>query len=169
MVVGEAGTGREALEVVQRTRPAVAVLDIDMPEMTGCEVAKELRIRCPETRCVLISEHSEQVSHEVIDFIAGYVPKSQSLSILVDAVRMAAEGVVYLDRAWEHPRNILTPREDDVLRLLACGRRSRDIAATLGISSKTVEAHRAKLLRKLNVKVTADLVRYAIRHHLLEP
>lgn len=184
-VVGEAGDGREAIRVVERLRPRVLVVDVVMPGLSGLDVTWEVARRFPETRVVILSIHSDEryVLEALRNGAAGYVLKECGASELLRAVREAAAGHRYLCRklsgrrldAWlkkarEAPRDAyetLTLREREVLHLAAEGYTSAEIAVRLSISSRTVETHRANLMRKLGLRNQTELVRRATARGIL--
>jgi DNA-binding NarL/FixJ family response regulator len=183
-VVGEAGDGIEALELSQSERPDVAVLDVSMPRMTGLQAAREIRAHRPDTRVLLLSMHEdERYFLEGLDAgAAGYVLKRAADTDLIGAVRTVAGGRTFLSgdaqRAlmdeWLEggriePDDPLTPRELEVVKLIAEAYTNRQIAEALSVSEKTVESHRANLLAKLGMRDRVELVRYAIRRGLIEP
>ena len=186
-VVAEAGDGAEALGLARRSQIDLAVLDVAMPRMTGLQAARELsRSRRPPRILMLSMYDNEQYFFESLRAGAsGYVLKSVADQDLVEACHAAMRGESflypgamsalvrnYLDRLRRGervPANILTPREDEVLKLIAEGRSSKDIAEALTISLKTVERHRANILAKLGMRDRTELTRYAIRAGLIEP
>ena len=186
-VVAEAGDGAEAVELAREHRPDLAVLDISMPRMTGLQAARELRRRTPETRLLMLSMHdNEQYFFEALKAGAsGYVLKSAADEDLVTACRAAMRGESFLypgvtstlvrdylqrmRRGERVPASVLTPREEEVVKLIAEGSSSKEIAALLTISLKTVERHRANVLAKLGLRDRVELTRYAIRSGLVEP
>lgn len=183
-VVGEAGDGVEALELSQSSRPDVAVLDVSMPRMTGIQAAREIRAHVPDTRVLLLSMHDdERYFLEGLEAgAAGYVLKRAADTDLIDAVRTVADGRTFLSGdaqkslmdEWlvtgvTEPDDPLTPRELEVVKLIAEAYTNRQIAQTLTLSEKTVESHRANLLAKLGMRDRVELVRYAIRRGLVEP
>ncbi len=180
-VVAEVADGEEAFERIEAGRPDVALLDIAMPRMTGIEVARKLRDSGLETASVILSQHVEPAFFRAAleAGASGYVLKSSDPGELPEAIRVAASGDVYLTpkvaasvvaalRAGPgpDPPAALTPRERDVLRLLARGLASKEIAAELGIGLRTVDTHRADIARKLGIRHVPGLVKYAIRNHL---
>jgi DNA-binding NarL/FixJ family response regulator len=174
-VVAEAGDGVDALAAAQRERPDVAILDVAMPRMTGIQAAREIRAHSPDTAVLLLSMHDdERYVHEALRAGAsGYVLKSQADAELIEAVRAVAGGGRYvsdidadLDAA---PPDPLTPRELDVVKLVAEAYTNRQIAEILNVSEKTVESHRANVLSKLGMRDRVELVRYAIKRGLVEP
>jgi DNA-binding NarL/FixJ family response regulator len=186
-VVGEAGDGAAAIELALDTPADLAILDISMPRMTGLQAATEIRRRKPELRCLMLSMHdNERYLYEALKAgAAGYVRKEVADRDLVDAVRAAMRGEPflypgaitplieeYLRQARDEPtirEDPLTPREREVLKLIAESRSTKQIAAALVISEKTVERHRENMLDKLGMHDRVELTRYAIRSGLIEP
>jgi two-component system, NarL family, response regulator NreC len=182
-VAGEASNGHEAVRLVSSALPDVAVLDIRMPILNGLDAARELQRACPETRIILLTQHDEDryVTEAIRAGAKGYVLKSQAATDLVHAIRQVCAGAFYLSPGLtravveaylsksEVREDPLTSRERQVLQLVGEGKSTRDIATLLGISLKTAEAHRARLMRKLDIHETATLVRYAIRRGLVQP
>ena len=186
-VVAEAGDGAEAVELAREHRPDLAVLDISMPRMTGLQAARELRRRVPESRLLMLSMHdNEQYFFESLKAGAsGYVLKSAADEDLVTACRAAMRGESFLypgvtstlvrdylqrmRRGERVPTSVLTAREEEVVKLIAEGSSSKEIAELLTISLKTVERHRANVLAKLGLRDRVELTRYAIRSGLVEP
>ncbi|MFF5264368.1 response regulator [Actinomadura viridis] len=185
-VVAEAGDGAEAVEIARRVRPDLVVLDVAMPRLTGLQAARELARTLPHTRILILTMHdNEQYFFEALKAgAAGYVLKSLADRDLIDACRAAMRGEPflypgavtalirsYLDQARQGtaPETVLTPREEEILKLVAEGHTSREIADTLFISTKTIERHRANILAKLGLKDRLELTRYAIRTGLIEP
>ena len=184
-VVAEAGDGREAVELGLREEIHLAVLDVSMPRMTGIQAARELSRRRPQLRLLILSMHdNEQYFFEALKAGAsGYVLKSVADRDLVEACRATMRGEPflypaavsalvrdYLQRSDENgDGEILTPRELEVLKLIAEAHTSKEIADTLVISIKTVERHRANILEKLGMRDRVELTRYAIRRGLIQP
>lgn len=180
-VVGEATDGREALGLVERLRPHVVLMDITMPELNGLEAAERLRREHPEVRIVLLSMHADEayVARAVAVGAHGYVLKSADAAELELAIRSAARGQAYLspaiartvtqggmpDQSGAPP---LSPRQREILQLIAEGNATKQIAAKLGLSVKTVETHRAHIMQRLGIRDVPGLVRYAIRMGLVE-
>jgi DNA-binding NarL/FixJ family response regulator len=186
-VVAEVGDGAQAVERVMRGGVDLAVLDIAMPRMTGLQAARELSRRAPGVRLLMLTMHdNEQYFFAALKAGAsGYVLKSVADQDLLDACRAAMRGEPFLyagaisaivrdyvertRRDDRIPDSILTPREEEVVKLIAEGHSSREIARTLVISVKTVDRHRANILQKLGMRDRLDLARYAIRAGLVEP
>jgi len=179
-VVGEASNGREAVVLVRERAPDVAVLDVVMPLLNGLDAARDIRHASPRTSVILLtSRHDEQLMLEAAQAgIRGCVQKTHDAKDLIRAVRDVAAGGVYLSVALSRcvveayrtrtaqPPDPLSPREHEVLQLIAEGRPTRDIARVLGVSVKTAESHRTSIMRKLSIGQTAGLVRYALQHGL---
>jgi DNA-binding NarL/FixJ family response regulator len=181
-VVAEADDGVDALELAQAERPDVAVLDVSMPRMTGLQAAREIRAHSPDTRVLLLSMHDEEryFFEGLQAGAAGYVLKRAADTDLINALRTVAAGRTFLSgdaqellmREWKEGRadagDPLTPRELEVVKLIAEAYTNRQIAETLKLSEKTVESHRANVLSKLGMRDRVELVRYAIRRGLVE-
>ncbi|HWX29816.1 MAG TPA: response regulator transcription factor [Steroidobacteraceae bacterium] len=182
-VLGEACDGLEAIRLIQELHPEIAVLDLDMPGLDGLAVLREAARVSPQTRAIILTRHMEEpYAVEALRIGArGYVLKTQASTDLVAAIRHVDRGEVYLSpkisRAVVHsylngteaPNAHLSVRERQVLQLVGEGHSTKKIAALLGISAKTADTHRTKLMEKLDIHQTAGLVRYAIRNGLLEP
>ena len=182
-VVGEAGDGREAIRLTQEQSPDVAILDLAMPHLDGSDAAREIARISPHTRTILLTMHSEEpyIVKALQAGIRGYVLKTQSATELVGAIREVAHGGIYLSpdvsSAMAHayqsrrdgPFNILTARERQVLQLVAEGKTTKAVAQLLGISIKTADSHRTRIMTKLSIHDTAGLVRYAVRQGLIQP
>jgi two-component system response regulator NreC len=184
-VVGEAGDGLEALRLADQLNPNVLVLDLMMPGLNGLEVARQMTKHAPQTRIVVLSMYSNEayVLEALGNGASAYVLKDSSSADLVHAVREVAAGRRYLspplsDRAIEAYQEkakaatldkyeTLTTREREVLQLAVEGHTSTEIAARLGISSRTAEAHRSNLMHKLGLHTQADLIRYALRRGII--
>ena len=183
-VVAEADDGVAALESTQSERPDVAVLDVSMPRMTGLQAAREIRSHVPDTRVLLLSMHDdERYFLEGLEAgAAGYVLKRAADTDLIGAVRTVADGRTFLsDEAQRtlmaewleggrvEPDDPLTPRELEVVKLIAEAFTNRQIAEILKLSEKTIESHRANVFAKLGMRDRVEIVRYAIRRGLVEP
>jgi DNA-binding NarL/FixJ family response regulator len=181
-VVGEASDGQEAICRVESLHPDVAVMDISMPTLNGIDAARELSRSFPKTKSILLTQHDEDqyISEALEAGVKGYVLKSQVASDLVQAIRQVSSGQAYLSPGLSRavmdafrskskkPRDPLTARERQVLQLIAEGKSTKDIASLLGISVKTAESHRTRLMRKLDIHETASLVRYAVRRGIVQ-
>ncbi len=191
-VVGEAADGDEAIRLATELRPSIAVLDIGMPGKSGIDTAAAIREHAPGTRVVALSMHSDPHSRERM-LAAGacaYVIKNEASAELVAAIQAAMRGETFISPLLQRPAALdrsarertgatehlaapdpdrLSPREREVLRLLAQGRRTKEIAAELGISAKTVETHRSRIMLKLNIDNLAGLVRFALRTGIASP
>ncbi|WP_198671782.1 response regulator [Desertihabitans aurantiacus] len=186
-VVGEAGDGVEAVELTRTLTPDLAVLDVSMPRMTGLQAARQIARRSPAVRMLMLSMYDDdQYFFAALQAGAsGYVLKSAADEDLVAACRAAIRGESFLyagvagalvrdvlervRRGERVPRTPLTAREEEVVKLIAEGHTSREIARALVISVKTVERHRANVLTKLGLHDRTQLTRYAIRAGLIEP
>jgi two-component system, NarL family, response regulator NreC len=188
-VVAEVGDGLEAVQLAERLTPRVLIVDVMMPGLNGLEVTRQVCWRSPHTRVIILSMYSNEayVLEALRNGAAGYVLKEASATDLVQAVREVAadrrylspplseHGIeAYVQKAREAPLDLyetLTTRERQVLQLAAEGRTNADIAAALFVSPRTVETHRAHLMRKLGLRTQADLIRYALRRGIipLEP
>jgi len=182
-VVAEASDGQEALAHVQSLQPDIAVMDISMPTLNGLNAAREMSRSSPKTKTILLTQHDEsQYIREALEAgVKGYVLKSQVASDLLLAIRQVSRGQVYLspgvssavieayNSKSEKSKNPLTLRERQVLQLIAEGKSTKDVASLLGISVKTAESHRTRLMQKLDIHETASLVRYAVRHGIVQP
>ena len=184
-VIGEAADGLEAAQLVERLKPHVLVVDLMMPSLNGLEITRQVSRRVPQTRVVILSMYANEayVLEAFRNGAAGYVLKDASAADLVHAVREVAAGrrylspplseraiEAYVQKAKAAPLDIyeiLTTREREVLHLAAEGHSSPEIAARLGISPRTVETHRANLMRKLGLKTQTDLIRYAVRRGII--
>ncbi|HEV2723367.1 MAG TPA: response regulator transcription factor [Thermoleophilaceae bacterium] len=182
-VAAEAEDGLEAVERALTERPDVAVLDVSMPRMTGLQAARQIRSHQP-THVLMLSMHEDDsYFFEALEAGAsGYVSKRGADSDLIDAIRTVANGRTFLNsrtqgalmRQWLEdghtgPRDDLTPRELEVVKLIAEAYTNRQIAEALTLSEKTVESHRGNVLAKLGMRDRVELVRYAIRRGLVEP
>jgi DNA-binding NarL/FixJ family response regulator len=187
VVVAEAGDGAEAVAACATGEVDLAILDIAMPRMTGLQAAREMSRRVPAVRILILSMYdNEQYFFEALKAGAsGYVLKSVADQDLVEACRAAMRGEPFLypaavtalirdflrrDRQGERiPASLLTAREEEIVKLIAEGHSTKEIAATLVISPKTVDRHRANILQKLGLRDRLDLTRFAIRAGLVEP
>jgi DNA-binding NarL/FixJ family response regulator len=187
-VCAEAANGREAVELAARSRPHVAVLDFSMPELNGLEATRRIRQATPETEVLIFTMHeSEELIREVLSAGArGYLLKSDATRQLISAVESVSRRMPYFSgrvsavvldgflngrRAQPSPLGAerLTSREREIVQLLAEGNSNKAIASRLDLSVKTVETHRASIMRKLELNSLADIVRFAVRNHIIQP
>jgi len=182
-VVAEASDGQDAVRLSESLHPDIAVIDISMPILNGIDAVRELGRSCPKTKAILLTQHEEdQYIREALEAgVKGYVLKNQAASDLVHAIQQVSRGQVYLSpgvsravvEAYrtkaDSPADPLTARERQVLQLIAEGKSTKDAASLLGISVKTAESHRMRLMQKLDIHETASLVRYAVRRGLVQP
>lgn len=185
LVVAEAGDGISAIEEALVLRPDVAIIDISMPRLSGIEVVRRLTAELPRTRVLVLTMHEEEeyVLHVVRAGAAGYLLKHAATTELLNAVRTLAAGGVHFgpyaakvladqvqqpQQSPTDPYGALTSREREVLHLVVDGLTTKEIARRLDISVKTAENHRGRILQKLDVRNSAELVRYAVRKHLVE-
>jgi DNA-binding NarL/FixJ family response regulator len=184
-ICGEAGSGREAVEKAKQLKPDVVVLDYSMPGLNGAEATRQIIARVPRAEVLILTMHgSEELIRGALEAGArGYVLKSDASQDLISAVNALIEHKAFLssgaagpvlDRYLITPRTptsqeALTPREREIVQLVAEGRSNKEIAVTLKISTKTVEAHRANMMHKLGLSSVSELVRFAIRNQIIEP
>lgn len=184
-VVAETQDGRTALALIEKLRPDVALLDISMPELNGMDTATRIRSRFPETRVLILSVHAgeEYVTQALRAGASGYLLKDATPTELEFALRSVMRGETYLSpgvsgaivekylRNGEPatgPLDAITPRQREILQLIAEGRSTKEMAARLGVSIKTVETHRALLMERLGIHDIAGLARFAVRTGLVE-
>jgi len=187
-VIAETGDGIEALRLIGETRPDVALIDISMPGLNGLEVAAQARARSPQTRVVIVSMHGEgeHVRRALTAGASGYLLKNADRAELEMALRAVERGEKWLSPALSGevvaaltgsvrrgkpggPLSVLTPRQREVLTLIAEGLSTKEIACRLEVAVKTVETHRMELMERLGIHGVAGLVRYAIRVGLVHP
>ena len=182
-VVGEAADGQEAVRLAQSISFDVAVLDLAMPLLNGVGAGRAILQACPKARVILLSMHTDD--HQILAAlragIKGYVLKSRAAEELIQAIQDVSRGKLYLTpgvsetvvQAYlgktELQSESLSPREREFLQLIAEGKSTKEAAGLLGISVKTAESHRTRIMHKLNIHETASLVRYAIRIGLISP
>jgi DNA-binding NarL/FixJ family response regulator len=186
-VVGEAANGREAVEKAIKLKPDVAVVDISMPELDGVEVARQIRESVPNTKVLVLTMHeSDQMVRRALDAGArGYLLKSDLINCLPKAIKAIAENKRFLtpkiseivlegflkarnqNQQVERAGVRITPREMEIIRLLAEGKANKELSAQLGITVRTVETHRAKIMLKLGLHSLAELIHYAIRNEII--
>jgi DNA-binding NarL/FixJ family response regulator len=181
-IVGEAADGREAVEMAERLHPDVVVMDVAMPGLNGIEATRRLSESMPRTRILALSMHKDSVYvREILRAGArGYLLKDAFDSDLVGAVRAVARGEGYLSPAVSDavlsdyrkhvsdPLDLLSPREREVLQMLAEGKTNKEIASLLKLSVYTVEAHRGRIMEKLNLHSIGELVRFAVRSGMVD-
>jgi DNA-binding NarL/FixJ family response regulator len=167
-VIAEASDGAEARDIAVRERPDMAILDVKMPKLTGLQATREIKAQAPETAVLILSMHDdERYLTEAFDAGAsGYVVKTQADTDLLAAIRAVQRGEPFPAPDAERA---LTPREEEIVKLVAEAHTTKEIAAILHLSEKTVENHRANAMRKLGMRDRVELVRYAIRRGLIEP
>ena len=184
-ICGEAANGRHAVKLALATKPDIVVLDIEMPELNGMEAARRIKLALPQTEILIYTMYdSEHIIRRVLQAgVRGYVLKSEEPQKLVDAIEALGKHTPYFGGAVSHALlhdllkskgesdepSLLTARELQIVRLLADGKSNRDIASQFRKSVKTVETHRASIMRKLGINSITELVRYAIRNKLIQP
>lgn len=186
---GEADNGQTALRLTERLVPDVAIFDVSMPKLSGVDAARALRNSTPHTKVLILTMHdSEILAEEVLQAGAqGYLLKSDAAELLPQAVETVLSGKTFFSSKLAHLTNQtksaripaaprpgalhrqLTPRERLIVQLLAKGKSNKETASALKLSPGTVDTHRKNIFNKLKIHCTADLVRYAIRNHLVEP
>ncbi len=181
-IVGEAGNGREAVDLAETLKPDVVVMDVAMPELNGIEATRRLAASTPHARVLALSMHKDSVYvREILRAGArGYLLKDSGAADLISAVRAVASGEGFLSPAVSdavlddyrrhvtNPIDLLTSREREVLQLLAEGRTNKEIAGLLNLSVYTVDAHRGRIMEKLNLHSINELVRFAVRNGLID-
>jgi two-component system, NarL family, response regulator NreC len=179
-VVGEAASGREAVELCGQLHPDVVILDVAMPEMNGVEAARQIKQNCPGTNILILTMHKDAIylRESLRAGARGYLLKDSIDKDLIDAVRAVARGEGFLSPAVSatvlddyqkhvtNPLDLITNRERQILQMLAEGKTSKDIASELNISVYTVDAHRSRILKKLGLRAIGDLVRFALQNGL---
>jgi len=184
-VCGEATTGRDAVEQSRRLRPDVVVMDLSLPELNGLDATRHILKDAPETEVLVLTMHqSEELARDVLQAGArGYVLKSDADENLIAAVESLRQHKPFLtptvtefvldgyirDGADQDASRRVTAREREIIQLIAEGKSNKNAAAALKISVKTIEAHRANIMRKLHLRSVSDLVRYAIRNKIVQP
>jgi two-component system response regulator NreC len=181
-IVGEAANGREAVDAGEKLQPDVVLMDVTMPELNGIEATRRLVTASPRTRVLALSMHKDAVYvREILRAGArGYLLKDSADADLIAAVRSVAKGEGYLSPAVSDavltdyrrhvtdPLDLLTTREREVLQMIAEGKTNKEIATTLNLSVYTIEAHRGRVMEKLNLHSTGELVRFALRSGLID-
>jgi len=185
-VVGAAGDGQEAYRKILELKPDIAALDISIPNLNGLDLAEKLRAEMPEVKVVILTMHKsgEFVSKALRAGVRGYVLKDNALEELMECINLVFDRKIYLSQDItgivvdgfvnnnrENPEtseNSISLREKEILQLLAEGKSNKDISDLLNLSIKTVETHRANIMRKLGFRHITDLVLYAVRNHMIE-
>ncbi|MFH0976627.1 MAG: response regulator transcription factor [Spirochaetota bacterium] len=189
-IIGESGDGKDTLEKIEKLKPDIVLLDISMPTMTGIEVARQIRKYIPGTRVIIFSRHdNEEYIHQVMKYgVKAYILKDDTSEDVLKAIKEVLKGNIFLSgsistkivsdffTAQKYTRNkkknsifdILSNREIEILKLITEGKPTAKIALNLRISENTVKAHRANIMKKLNVHKVTNLVKYAIRSGLVE-
>lgn len=181
-VIAEASNGHEAIRLARQLNPTIAILDFSMPMLNGIDAAQEIHKQSPRTQVVMLTMHEEEVyALEALKAgIRGYVLKSQTSYDLINAILEVLRGAIYmspkisetvvksLSSKQEHPDELLTCRERQVLQLIAEGKTTKDIATVLNLSVKTAESHRSRIMQRLDMHNIASLVRYAIRRGMIQ-
>lgn len=183
VIAGEAADGLAAVRLTQMLQPDVVILDSGMPGLNGIEAAREIHKLVPRTQTILLTMHEEHVSamEALRAGMHGYIYKSQTADELVSTIREVARGAIHFSVGVTHGEmenyangaeaepDPLTERERQVLMMIASGGTNRDVARALGLSPKTVESHRNRIMHKLNVHRAAELIRYAVRRNIIRP
>ncbi|MBE9581525.1 MAG: response regulator transcription factor [Proteobacteria bacterium] len=188
-VIGEAGNGHDGLKKAKKLMPDLVVMDISLPDQSGIEVTSKIRSLLPETRVIVLSMHTkiDYITEAFRQGAAGYVVKESATEKLMECLELVSKGEYFVDSSLSHRvvksllesdekerkitddgYNTLTPREQQVMRLLAEGHSTKQIAEKLFISPKTVENHRSNIMSKLEVHTIMELVRYAARLGLID-
>lgn len=186
-VIGAAGDGQEAYREILERKPDIAVLDISIPRLNGLDLAEKLKAELPEVKVIILTMHksAEFVSKALCAGVCGYVLKDNALEELIECIELVYEHKIYLSRditnivvegfvskkrdSADAAENAVSSREKEILQLLAEGNSNKDISDLLNLSIKTVETHRAHIMRKLGFRNITDLVLYAVRNHIIEP
>ena len=189
-VVGEASDGFELLELLKKTSPQLVIMDISMPNLRGLEATREIKIINPVVKVLILTMHKdkEYLYHAFSAGAEGYLLKEDADSELISAIDTLRRGGTYISpllstqladlfmqksrpgaEQLASPGELLTTREREIIKLIAEGKSSKEVADLLFISSRTVQHHRANIMRKLNIKKTADLVKYAIQKGYTSP
>ncbi|HEV2349149.1 MAG TPA: response regulator transcription factor [Terriglobia bacterium] len=188
-VCGEASTGRAAVDAAKELKPDVVIMDISMPELNGIEATRQILKIAPKTEVLILSMHdSEELVHEMVEVgVRGYVLKSDAGRVLISAIEaLGNHEPFFSSKVSDHilqgyretekppesgtsPHNRLSAREREIVQILAEGKTNKEVAAVLGISVRTIETHRANIMRKLNLNSLSELVRYAIRNKIIYP
>lgn len=186
-VIGEAADGQEAFNKIYSLRPDVAVLDISLPGLNGLDLAAKMQQEIPEVKVVILTMHKSEdfVARALFAGVKGYVLKENALEELIQSIRKVYEGGMFLSntitelvvdsymkesQAGVHDAaKTMSTREREILQLLAEGYNNKDVSEKLNLSIKTVETHRANIMRKMGFKNITELVLYAVRNHMVQP
>ena len=181
-VVGEAANGLDAYNEIRHLKPEVAILDISMPQLNGLDLCRKLKLEMPELKVIILTMHkSEEMLYKALSAgVNGYVLKDNALEDLIEAIKTVVEGKIFISadllqvvvggfvNNLKENHEQLSVREREILQMLAEGRSNKEIAEALHLSVKTVETHRANIMKKLGLRNIADLVLYAVRNHMIE-
>jgi two-component system response regulator NreC len=186
-IVGEADNGRDAVSLTAELKPDIVILDISMPELNGLDATRQIKKKSPETEVLIFTgQETEELVHDVFDSGArSYIMKTDAADHLIDALKALSEhkhfftsriSEIVFARYIQEKRTLegapeksrITDREREIVQLLAEGKSSKEIAAILGISVRTVETHRAAIMKKLGLKSFSELIRYAVRNKIIE-
>ncbi|KAF0091723.1 MAG: NarL family two component response regulator [Fusobacteria bacterium] len=181
-VVGVADNGLDAYKEIIHLKPEIAILDISMPQLNGLDLCKKLKVEMPELKVIILTMHkSEEMLYKALSSgVNGYVLKDNALEDLIEAIKTVIAGKIFISvdllqmvvggfvNNRKDSTEQLSIREREILQMLAEGRGNKEIAVALHLSVKTVETHRANIMKKLGLRNIADLVLYAVRNHLIE-
>ncbi len=181
-IVGEASNGLDAYNNIMHLKPEVAILDISMPHLNGLDLCKKLKIELPELKVIILTMHkSEEMLYKAFSAgIDGYVIKDNAIENLIQAIETVTANKIYIAsdllelvvggyvKNAKDNHELLSVREKEILQMLAEGSNNKEIAEALHLSIKTVETHRANIMKKIGFRNIADLVLYAVRNHLIE-
>ena len=186
-IVGEADNGRDAVSLTAELKPDIVILDISMPELNGLDATRQIKKKSPETEVLIFTgQETEELVHDVFDSGArSYIMKTDAADHLIDAIKALSEHkhfftsriseIVFARYIQEkgtlegaRDKSRITDREREIVQLLAEGKSSKEIATILGISVRTVETHRAAIMKKLGLKSFSELIRYAVRNKIIE-
>lgn len=184
-VVGDAADGQEAFAKIYELKPDIAVLDISLPGLNGLDLSAKLHQELPQVKIVILTMHKSEefVSRALFAGVKGYVLKDNALEELIQCIKQVNEGQTFLSQTITElvvasymkeaqaasPEAAMSTREREILQLLAEGRNNKDISESLHLSVKTVETHRANIMRKMGFKNITELVLFAVRNHMIEP
>jgi two-component system, NarL family, response regulator NreC len=186
-IVGEADNGRDAVSMTAELKPDIVILDIGMPELNGLDATRQIKRKLPETEVLIFTgQETEELVHDVFDSGArSYIMKTDAADHLIDALKALSEHKHFFTSRiseivfaryvqgkkaleWASERSRITDREREIVQLLAEGKSSKEIGTILGISVRTVETHRAAIMKKLGSKSFSELIRYAVRNKIIE-